>query len=165
MAFYKDKSAAIILYCSTDDTMLMGWRLDGEGYTFPGGHQGKRDKDTKDTAVRKLKEELGIDLTMNELINKVTYRATTLVRYPKKNAESKTVDIMTRFNDVYICVVRNKNSVVVSSVGNGTLTHPKWMTIDDIIESEKIHPPALISINVVLPGLLERYRHKHLDNE
>lgn len=156
MTFRKSMAAGIILFCATDNTFLMGWRSDGGGYAFPGGHMNKSDKDTLDTAVRELKEELGVDLTLNELINKVEYKATTLVKYDKYDRKGNKLDTMCGFSDIYLCIVRNKHSVIVSSPGDGELTHPRWMTVQDIIEHKKVYPPSLISLNVVLPGLLSK---------
>lgn len=55
------RAAGIIIYERKGQAFLMGLRADGQGWGFAAGKQEENDSNLMDTALRELKEELGVN--------------------------------------------------------------------------------------------------------
>lgn len=89
-------------------------------YTIPGGESEPYDKDTKDTAVREVKEETGLEVDRGNLC-KLGHYDFTMGR--KVGMEQLSVDL-------YFC---NK---FLGELRDGDETTPHWVNIEDFISGK-----------------------------
>lgn len=151
MNIYNGLAAGIVIINYKDSEILIGERVDGQGWGFVAGKKEESDKNTKETALRELKEEFGIDIKDTEHVEfcgRAFVCADKINRYSKKVIEKRGY-----FSDIYVYMTTEQ---IKPCCSDGEMLKIKWVKIDDFFKLDNIFPPSLIAFNVACPnGLLQ----------
>lgn len=141
-------AAGIVIYDTETDSYLMGKRADGQGWGFAAGKSESADKDLLATALRELKEELGVILTDTQK-KQVKFVKTILCQYNKIDRQGNDLGIKHIFsNTFYLEVTGRKSLFFEEKFKDDEVTEIKWLTMEEICGGEVIFPPSLIALNV-----------------
>lgn len=148
MELEKRTAAGIVIYDTVTESYLMGKRADGQGWGFAAGKSEPEDKDLLATALRELKEELGVILTDAQK-KQVKFVKTILCQYNKIDRQGNDLGIRHIFSNTFYLEVTGRESLVFEEkFKDDEVTEIKWVTMDEICCGEVIFPPSLIALNV-----------------
>lgn len=148
MEFEKRNAAGIVIYDTKTKSYLMGKRADGQGWGFAAGKSEMKDVDALATALRELKEELGITLTLEQK-NRVKFVQKILCQYNKIDRSGNNLGIRHIFSNTFYLEVSGQDALSFNEQDrDDEVTEIRWLTMDDICSNELIFPPALIALNV-----------------
>lgn len=148
MELEKRTAAGIVIYDTVTEAYLMGKRADGQGWGFAAGKSEAEDKDLLATALRELKEELGVVLTDTQK-KQVKFVKTILCQYNKIDRQGNDLGIKHIFSNTFYLEVTGREALVFEeSLKDDEVTEIKWLTMDEICCGEVIFPSSLIALNV-----------------
>lgn len=146
--FEKRTAAGIVVYDVLTQSYLMGNRADGQGWGFAAGKQEKSDVTIYQTAIRELKEEFGVVLTV-EQEECIDFVKTILCQYDKIDREGKNLGTRHIFSNTYLLKVYGRDSIRFDeSLKDDEATEVKWLSMAEICSEKVIFPPSLIALNV-----------------
>lgn len=143
------RAAGIIIYELQEQTFLMGLRADGQGWGFAAGKQEKSDRSLINTALRELKEELGVVLPQH-LRKKVRFHKTILCKYNRIDKETHTSSRHTILSDIFYLEIENRCEINCNhAFMDGEVTDIRWFSLKDLIDNANIFMPSLIALNTL----------------
>ena len=152
------------------DIILLGKRIDGQGWSLPGGKfDPNKDVTTLDTAYRECLEETGLNFrkpgdtplrVSGALVGTIIAPFTKFDRYnPMIHEECLAV------SDIYleeICDIEN-TAYYAAGLPDGEFTELRWFTLHDALFKLDLFPTTRIALNVAYSELLGRLSKRHND--
>lgn len=143
------RAAGIIIYKRKGQAFLMGLRADGQGWGFAAGKQEENDSSLMDTALRELKEELGVELPQY-LREKIRFHKTILCKYIRIDKETHIASKHTILSDIFYLEVEDRSEINCNTeLLDGEVTAISWISLKELCDDINIFMPSLIALNTL----------------
>lgn len=160
MEIYYGGAGIIVLQKFKGETcVLLGERADGQGLALPAGKKRVADGILKFTALRELKEECGFIIPQTpEYLLRVEFAFRNFSPFKRVNKESgEVLNNFMAISEVYKFELREDEDLTFFMnfdnsgrvIMDGELKNVKFYTLKEILNSENIFPPTLVTLNKV----------------
>lgn len=145
------------------DIILLGKRIDGQGWSLPGGKfDPDKDLSTLDTAHRECLEETGLDFSATFGIpSRISgYLAGTIIvpftKYDRYNPMIHEECIA--ISDIYVEEICDTEQAAEYAKGmpDGEFTEIRWFTLYDALFNLDLFPTTRVALNVAYSELLDK---------